>query len=94
MPPSRSFGGTVNLALPMKAGTVLKFLDFVKDKEPPVVLQREEYPSWVGELATPQVSLATLRRIPNEEAEDHDIRRYLKLTRRLRIRDSNAQASV
>lgn len=78
----------------MKAGTVLKFLDFVKDQEAPVVLPRDEYPSWVGELVRPQQSLAVLRRIPNEEAEDSEIRRYLKLTRRQRIQDKNEQASV
>ncbi len=90
----RCFGGSTYSSLPLKAGTVLTFLDFVKEKEAPVVLPREEYPSWVSELVKPQVSLAALRRIPNEEADDPEIRRYLKLTRRQRIREKNEQASV
>lgn len=91
---SRCFGGSTACALPMKPGTVLKSLGVVKDEDPPVVKPREEYPSWVGELATPPPTLAVLRRIPNEEAEDSDIRRYLKLSRRLRVRQRNEQSSI
>lgn len=78
----------------MKPGTVLKSLGVFKNEEPPVVRPREEYPAWVGDLATPPPTLAVLRRIPNEEAEDSEIMRYLKLSRRLRIRQKNEQASI
>jgi hypothetical protein len=78
----------------MKPGTVLKSLGVVKNEEPPVVKPREEYPEWVGELATPSPTLAVLRRMPNETADDSDIMRYLKLSRRLRIRQQNEQASI
>jgi hypothetical protein len=78
----------------MKPGTVLKSLGVFKNEEPPVIKPREEYPAWIGDLATPSPTLAVLRRMPNEVAEDLDITRYLKLSRRLRIRQKNEQASV
>jgi hypothetical protein len=76
----------------MKAGTELKSLSVCANQEPPKVLSREEYPSWVSELAMPLPSLAKLRLIPNEEAKDHEIVRYLKLTRRHGIRQRNEES--
>jgi hypothetical protein len=40
------------------------------------------------------LSLAKLRRIPNEEAQDRDILRFLKLKRRLTIKQKNEESSV
>lgn len=80
--------------MPMKQGTILKSLGVTKGQDPPVVKSREEYPEWMGDLAKPMPSLAALRRMANEEAEDTDIMRYLKLTRRQRIQQRNEQASV
>jgi hypothetical protein len=76
----------------MKVGTELKSLAVCVNQEPPKVLSREEYPSWVSELVTPLPSLAKLRLIPNDEAQDQEIVRYLKLTRRLGIRQRNEES--
>lgn len=77
----------------MKAGTTLDGLAIFKGQDAPVVKEREEYPEWVGRLAEPLPSLARLRRIPNEEADDKDIVRFLKLNRRTRIRQLNEEAA-
>jgi hypothetical protein len=77
----------------MKAGTTLDSIAVFKGKDPPVVKGREEYPDWVGKLAEPLPSLAKLRRIPNEEADDKDILRFLKLNRRIRIRQQNEETA-
>lgn len=90
---TRNYGRTTRNKLPMKPGTPLKSLGVVKDQDPPVVKPREEYPAWVGSLATPPHTLATLRRMPNEEATDRDIMRYLKLNRRQIIKKRNEQAA-
>eukprot|EP00934_Nitzschia_sp_Nitz4_P002339 Nitzschia sp. Nitz4//scaffold94_size78252//23658//23975//NITZ4_005464-RA/size78252-processed-gene-0.21-mRNA-1//-1//CDS//3329560368//2339//frame0 len=89
----RCYSSSPVAPLPMKAGTVLKALGVHKDKEPPVVLERSDYPSWVSDLATPLPSLAVLRRIPNEDAQDEEIMRYLKLSRRLHIKGQNEQSA-
>lgn len=73
----------------MKPGTVIKGADIYKDKEPPVVLKRSEYPEWVSSLTQPLPSLAELRRMPEENATDRDKQRYLKLTRRMEIKKKN-----
>lgn len=78
----------------MKPGTELKSLAVCKGQDPPKVLPREEYPDWVNNLAKPLPSLAKLRRIPNEEAEDYEIVRYLKLTRRIGIRQRNEESTA
>jgi hypothetical protein len=77
--------------MPMKAGTELTSLNIFKDQDAPKVLERSEYPEWVNRLSSPLPSLAVLRRIPNEEAEDKQILRYLKLNRRLEIRQRNEE---
>ena len=84
---------TVFSTLPMKAGTKLDTLAVFKGQDPPVVKEREEYPDWVGRLAEPLPSLAKLRKMPNEEADDKDILRFLKLNRRIRIREQNDESS-
>mmetsp|Transcript_15490 Transcript_15490/g.32077 ORF Transcript_15490/g.32077 Transcript_15490/m.32077 type:complete len:109 (-) Transcript_15490:37-363(-) len=87
----RSFVTSSTREMPMKAGTSLKDLAVFKNQEAPVTLERSEYPDWVNDLAKPQPSLAALRKIPNEEAELHEIKRYLKLTRRQAVRQRNEE---
>ena len=84
-----SFRATSLTPLPMKPGTVLPGLDLYKEKEPPVVLERSEYPEWVADLAKPPLTLAELRRIPEEEATDRDIMRFVKLERKIEIKKTN-----
>ena len=61
-----------------------------KDKTP-IYLNREEYPSWVSQLMVPLPTLAELRRMPIEEASDKDMKRYLKLVRRAKIKANNEE---
>lgn len=89
----RYYSGTVSSRMPMKAGTTLDSLAVFKGQDPPVIKEREEYPDWVGTLAKPLPSLAKLRRLPNEEADDKQILRYLKLNRRIKIRERNDESS-
>jgi hypothetical protein len=77
----------------MKAGTVLKGLGVFKGHDPPVVKEREEYPAWVDGLAEPLPTLALLRKIPNEEAGEKEIMRFLKLNRRHAIRLQNEESA-
>jgi hypothetical protein len=78
----------------MKPGTPIPGLNFTKGKEPIVALKREEYPDWVNDLAKPKITLAKLRRMPEEEATDRDKMRYLKLTRRFKMKDNNSAAEA
>ena len=78
----------------MKPGTPIAGLDIFKDKDAPVALERSEYPEWVNTLAQPMVSLAKLRKMPLEEASDKDKKRYLKLVRRLKIKEMNEEAKA
>lgn len=80
--------------MPMKPGTPIPGLDIYKDQDPPVALERSEYPDWVGTLAEPMISLAKLRKMPEEEATDKEKKRYLKLVRRLKIKDNNEEAKA
>ena len=91
---ARCFGTTRVQTFPMKPGTVLEPLGVFKGEDPPVVKERSEYPTWVGELTKPLPGLAKLRKMPNEEAEEKDIARYLKLTRRKQIRAQNEKAGL
>lgn len=85
---------THRLDMPMKAGTPIPGLDIYQDKEAPVALERTEYPEWLGSLAQPMVSLARLRKMPEEQATDKDKKRYLKLVRRLKIKEKNEEAKA
>jgi hypothetical protein len=78
----------------MKPGTPIPGLNFLKGKDPPVALKREEYPAWVNDLGKPELTLARLKRMPEEEATDKQKMRYLKLTRRALIKQNNAEAST
>lgn len=88
-PQRRLVHSTATYQLPMKPGTPIPGLDFMKDKDPPVALERSEYPEWVNSLAEKEVTLAQLRKIPVEEASDREMMRYLKLTRRIKIKEQN-----
>mmetsp|Transcript_16733 Transcript_16733/g.23256 ORF Transcript_16733/g.23256 Transcript_16733/m.23256 type:complete len:113 (-) Transcript_16733:299-637(-) len=90
---SRSISSSVPRCQAMKAGETIDGLGVFKGKDPPVVLKREEYPEWVGELVNPPQTLAALRRIPNEDATLDEMKRYLKLTRRFDIKEKNQEAS-
>jgi len=81
------------LQMPMKPGTPIPGLNFRKDVDPPVALPREEYPDWVNKLAEKDISLAQLRRMPEEDATDKQKMRYLKLTRRIEIKRGNDERS-
>ncbi|EJK69672.1 hypothetical protein THAOC_09048 [Thalassiosira oceanica] len=90
-PPSR---------LAMKPGTIIPGLDKIyapsKDKaaeKGPVVLPREEYPAWVGDLARPLPTLAKLRSMEFSDATDKEMMRYLKLTRRVHIKELNGDSA-
>mmetsp|Transcript_4067 Transcript_4067/g.7503 ORF Transcript_4067/g.7503 Transcript_4067/m.7503 type:complete len:110 (+) Transcript_4067:136-465(+) len=78
----------------MKPGTPIPGLNFMKGKEPIVALKREEYPDWINDLDKPKITLAKLRRMPEEEATDRDKMRYLKLTRRFKMKDNNSAAEA
>jgi Mitochondrial ribosomal protein L37 len=77
-----------------KPGTPIKGLDIFKEKDPPVYLERHEYPEWIYQLAQPLASLAKLRRLDEGEATDFDKKRYLKLTRRMKIKATNETKKV
>mmetsp|Transcript_8668 Transcript_8668/g.21151 ORF Transcript_8668/g.21151 Transcript_8668/m.21151 type:complete len:119 (-) Transcript_8668:249-605(-) len=89
----RFFGSSAPANLPMKAGTPLTDLAVFKGMDAPVTKERSEYPDWVGELTKDKPGLAALRKIPNEEAELHQIQRYLKLTRRQALRQRNEESA-
>lgn len=73
----------------MKPGAAIPGLDIFKDKDPPVALERTEYPEWLTTLTEPLPSLAKLRRIPDEEATELEQRRFIKLIRRAAIKSNN-----
>jgi len=91
---ARSFTSALPNCQAMKPGETMDNLNVFKGKDPPVVLKREEYPDWVGELVNPPKTLAALRRIPNEEATEDEMKRYLKLTRRLDIKAKNQESAT
>mmetsp|Transcript_6001 Transcript_6001/g.8659 ORF Transcript_6001/g.8659 Transcript_6001/m.8659 type:complete len:109 (+) Transcript_6001:108-434(+) len=80
--------------LAMKAGTTIPGLGFLKDKDAPASMERSEYPEWVNRLDKSLPSLARLRLMPEEEASDKEMLRYLKLTRRNKIKSNNGTASL
>lgn len=86
-----SYTATAPLHLAMKPGTKIPGLDIYKEKEAPIVLERSAYPEWLESLAIPLPSLAKLRRMPEEEATDKDKMRFLKLSRKLRIKKNNEE---
>jgi hypothetical protein len=87
----RPYSVTMWTNFPMKPGSALKSLALFQDQEAPVVLERKDYPDWIGSLTKPLPSLAILRRIPDEQATDTEERRFLKLTRRTEIKKKNQE---
>ena len=77
----------------IKPGTPIPGMDFRKDQKENPVVALESYPSWVSELATPQISLAKLRRMDEADATDKEKMRYLKLTRRRLLKENNQNAA-
>ena len=57
----------------------------------PTAKPRSEYPSWVNELTKPLPSLAKLRSMKIEEASDLEMKRYLKLVRKAKIKQNNLE---
>jgi hypothetical protein len=82
----------------LKPGTPIPGLEniYPKAKDPsqskvPTAKPREEYPSWVYELGKPLPTLAKLKSMNIEDASDRDMKRYLKLTRRAKIKANNIE---
>ena len=92
-PQARTVSSTSQI-FAMKPGTPIPGLDFRKDRDPPVALKRSEYPEWVSDLAKKDLSLAKLRRMPVEEATDKQKMRYIKLTRRMKIKERNEESKT
>lgn len=55
----------------------------------PIALKREDYPPWVNDLTRPLPTLAKLRTMKVDEASDKDMKRYLKLVRKAKIKSNN-----
>ncbi|KAL3797090.1 hypothetical protein HJC23_000428 [Cyclotella cryptica] len=99
----RPYSSTANLSA-MKPGTKIPGLDSIypkhdpkkgepdPEKSAPLAKPRSEYPSWVNNLVTAPPTLAKLRSINVEEGTDEEMRRYLKLVRRGKIKDDNLVA--
>ena len=93
---SSAFSATSHRGMAMKPGSPIPGLDKIypapKDGGPsraPVALSRNEYPPWVSELTRPLPTLAKLRGMKVEDASDKDMKRYLKLVRKARIKSNN-----
>eukprot|EP00560_Eucampia_antarctica_P006901 CAMPEP_0197823838 /NCGR_PEP_ID=MMETSP1437-20131217/1153_1 /TAXON_ID=49252 ORGANISM="Eucampia antarctica, Strain CCMP1452" /NCGR_SAMPLE_ID=MMETSP1437 /ASSEMBLY_ACC=CAM_ASM_001096 /LENGTH=137 /DNA_ID=CAMNT_0043423201 /DNA_START=1 /DNA_END=414 /DNA_ORIENTATION=- len=86
--------GSSSAAVGMIPGTTIEGLDFKKNVDPVLSKERSEYPEWLSTLATPMTNLASLRKLPKEQASDVQMMRYLKLTRRIRIKELNQGGSI
>ena len=69
---------------------------YPKSKDPsqskvPIAKPRDEYPTWVNDLTKPLPSLAKLRNMKIENASDGDMKRYLKLVRKAKIKENNLE---
>eukprot|EP00558_Chaetoceros_sp_UNC1202_P004977 CAMPEP_0197247738 /NCGR_PEP_ID=MMETSP1429-20130617/31747_1 /TAXON_ID=49237 /ORGANISM="Chaetoceros sp., Strain UNC1202" /LENGTH=111 /DNA_ID=CAMNT_0042708733 /DNA_START=174 /DNA_END=509 /DNA_ORIENTATION=- len=78
----------------MKPGTPIAGLDFLKNVDAAVSKERTEYPDWVNNLGTADKSLAVLKKMDIFHADQTDQMRYLKLTRRLDIKNKNIDAGL
>lgn len=85
----RSYSSGVVTALPMKAGTPIPGLDFMKAGGAVTAQDRSDYPEWVNDLTHDMISLAALRKMDNEDATLTQMKRFLKLNRRNQLKDSN-----
>lgn len=78
----------------MKPGTPIAGLDFMKNADPVVSKERSEYPDWVNNLTEGDATLGKLRRMDMFSAEEEEQKRYLKLTRRVKIKADNVDAGL
>ena len=85
----------------MKPGTSIPGLDFLEltkgsgDNNANIVAkERSEYPSWIETLSIPLSTLGKLQKMPQEDANEKDMMRYLKLTRRLEIKNCNEEKTA
>mmetsp|Transcript_16038 Transcript_16038/g.29082 ORF Transcript_16038/g.29082 Transcript_16038/m.29082 type:complete len:124 (+) Transcript_16038:134-505(+) len=92
------FFSTTPTPFALTAGTPIPGLESIypKVKDPsqskvPTAKPREEYPSWVSDLVKPPATLAKLRNMKIENATDKDMKRYLKLVRRAKIKQNNVE---
>ena len=100
--PLHLYYSTTSITSAMKAGTQIPGLDSIYpaskggsgDSSAPIVKERSEYPKWVSSLAEAPPTLAKLRNMKMEDASDKDMKRYLKLVRRIKIKDNNAIAGI
>ena len=95
---SAYYFSTTTKSLALKPGTPIPGLEniYPKSKDPtkdrtPIAKPREEYPPWVSGLTQPLPSLAKLRAMKIEDATDKDMKRYLKLVRRAKIKANNEE---
>ena len=95
---SAYYFSTTAKSLALKPGTLIPGLEniYPKSKDPtkdrtPIAKPREEYPPWVSGLTQPLPSLAKLRAMKIEDATDKDMKRYLKLVRRAKIKANNEE---
>lgn len=82
------------LSQAMKPGSIIPGLDFLKDEEQIKSKDRSEYPPWVNDLVKDQTSLAALRKIENDDATLAEMKRFIKLSRRIKLKEKNADASA
>ena len=102
--PLHLYYSTTSITSAMKAGTQIPGLDSIYpsskgggsggDSSAPIVKERSEYPKWVSSLAEAPPTLAKLRNMKMEDASDKDMKRYLKLVRRIKIKNNNAIAGI
>ena len=95
---SAYYFSTTTKSLALKPGTPIPGLEniYPPSKDPtkdrtPIAKPRSEYPPWVNELTKPLPTLAKLRTMKIEDATDKDMKRYLKLVRRAKIKANNEE---
>ena len=103
--PLHLYYSTTSITSAMKAGTQIPGLDSIypsskkgddnkNSSSAQIVKERSEYTKWVSSLAEAPPTLAKLRNMKMEDASDKDMKRYLKLVRRIKIKNNNAIAGI
>jgi Mitochondrial ribosomal protein L37 len=93
----RQISSSTRSLLALKAGTPIPGLNFLKGKDPVVALERSAYPEWIDDLAKPQAGLppfSTLRKMEFEDANIMEVRRFMKLERRITIKTYNSEKNA
>ena len=75
--------------MPLKPGTPIRGLDVFKDRDPPVAMERHEYPEWVATIGEPLASMSELEHKDESKVTEDEVRRYFKLKNRRDIRQAN-----